>query len=197
VLLVGVVVVAVVVSAGMVAARRWSARETPWTVASGWKHWLGVAPRKSSAEAAADKSKARQAPAAPTLTFYHELTAPLVPPPLPPKPKPAVPERPASAPAGTRPPSVLPPASRKETSARSSGGRFTIQVGAYRTRERAEALRAWLAGGPEDVYIVESEAPESVRYRVRVGSFATEEAARAAAARLAAERRVSTYVTSR
>jgi hypothetical protein len=36
-----------------------------------------------------------------------------------------------------------------------------------------------------------------VRYRVRVGSFVTQEAARAAAARLASERQIPTYVTTR
>jgi hypothetical protein len=36
-----------------------------------------------------------------------------------------------------------------------------------------------------------------VRYRVRVGAFATREAAREAAARLASDRSLSTFVTTR
>jgi cell division protein FtsN len=199
--LAGALALGVTLVAGVVSARRWwSSSEAPWAVASGWKYWLGVAPRKSAAEAAADKARARQEPTAPVLTFYHELTAPLVPPPPPPRPKPAMPERPATTSVGTQPTPVLPPglvAPRADAGLDPGGGRFTIQVGAYRTREPAEALRARLAGGEDEVYIVESGAAETVRYRVRVGSFASAEAARAAAVKLATERQVSTYVTSR
>jgi cell division protein FtsN len=78
-----------------------------------------------------------------------------------------------------------------------SGRRFTIQVGAYRARETADAVRARLAGSGQEVYITESEGPEGVRYRVRVGSFVSHDAARTAAAKLAAERQVPTYVTTR
>jgi cell division protein FtsN len=77
------------------------------------------------------------------------------------------------------------------------GRRFTIQVGAYRARETADAVRARLVGSGEEVYITESEGPEGVRYRVRVGSFVSPDAARTAAAKLAAERQVPTYVTTR
>jgi cell division protein FtsN len=198
VLLIGVFALGVSFVAGVASARRWwSGREAPWAVASGWKHWLGVAPRKSAAEAAADKARPRPAPPAPVLTFYHELTAPLVPPPPPPRPKTALPERSASAPGGNRATTPPAPDAARSDAAPGAGARFTIQVGAYRTREPAEALRAQLAGFRDEVYIVDSGASDTVRYRVRVGSFASAEAARAAALKLAAERHVSTYVTLR
>ena len=200
------VLVAAVVGGAVAAHRWWSSRDGTWAVASGWKYWLGIAPRKSATEVAAERAHAereraaRGGPAAPVLTFYHELTAPLVPAPPPPKAKPAAPERPAAPSAATAGAFVPPPGSptgRIAAEAAGTGSRFTIQVGAYRTREPAEALRAQLAGSEHEVYIVESEAADGIRYRVRVGAFSTEEAARAAATKLAGERHVATYVTSR
>jgi len=190
--------------------------------ASSWKAWLGIAPQKTAAEASSRADRAtKPTPAAPVLTFYHDLTAPLTPlprptkpapgTPLPPTPTSSVPSKPAPVLAATPPPAASPAPRRDIPGYASAGGdaeaqrgaddpngrRFTIQVGAYRTRETAAALRTRLAGSGQDVYITESEGPEGMRYRVRVGSFTTEEAARAAAARLAAERQIPTYVTTR
>ncbi len=75
---------------------------------------------------------------------------------------------------------------------------FTVQVGAYKAREPAEALRARLTAAGHDAYVVEIEASGSVRYRVRVGAFATREAAQLAADKIvAAERKISAFVTAR
>jgi cell division protein FtsN len=152
--------------------------------------WLGIAPRKSAAEAAPRGDRpARSVPPAPVLTFYQDLTAPLTPAPLPPRPKPAGAERAVPAP---------PLPGRDERGGAMEGARFTIQVGAYRTRDAAEALQARLVASGHEAYIAESEAPDgSIRYRVRVGSFVSQEGARAAAAKLATERQLSTYVTTR
>ncbi len=190
---------------------------------SSWKTWLGLVPHKTTAEASsrADRAAKTTTPAAPVLTFYHDLTAPLTPLPRPAKPTsstppPATPTasaspKPAPVVVATPPPSGASPAPRRDApvdaspggdaelrreAADPNGRRFTIQVGAYRTRETADALRTRLEGSGQDVYITESDGPEGVRYRVRVGAFATQEAARAAAARLAAER-IPTYVTTR
>lgn len=78
-----------------------------------------------------------------------------------------------------------------------SGPRFTVQVGAFRGRAQAEALRARLAERGQDVDLTEGEATGVTQYRVRVGTFATRAAAREAAARLGAERQLATYVTTR
>lgn len=130
----------------------------------------------------------------PALTFYQDLTAPLTaPPPIKaaqpgrversekneaaPKPQPATPEAPGPAP---------------------TPGAFTIQVGAYKAREPAEALRGRLAAAGHDAYVAEIDAAGSVRYRVRVGSFATREAAQRAADKIVAgERALSAFVTAR
>jgi len=131
---------------------------------------------------------------APALTFYSELTAPLT---APPPAKPAKPprvERSAKLDAapkneGTAATEIPRPAPNQAA--------FTVQVGAYKAKEPAEALRARLAAGGHDAYVVQIDAPGSVRFRVRVGSFATREAAQQVADRIGSERSLSAYVTSR
>ena len=140
------------------------------------------APPAKTSRDRGDRS-ARAPEPGPTLTFYQELTAPLTSPPPAKPPKPARVER-----AEPSPPSGV----RADTD-----GRFTVQVGAYKAREPAEALRARLAAAGQDAYIVDADGSRGARFRVRVGAFATREAAREAAARLAAERAISTFVTTR
>jgi cell division protein FtsN len=145
---------------------------------------------------------------APRLTFYQELTAPLTAPPPPPKPArptpPAVARdtsrdtsvgrdgattistRPPTSQAGLAGPAPTMPASGVNQS-------FTIQVGAYRLRPPADALRATLAAAGHDARVVEIDAPNGVRYRVQIGEFASRDAARDAAARLSGP----TFVTTR
>lgn len=71
--------------------------------------------------------------------------------------------------------------------------RFTIQVGAYRLRPPADALRATLVAAGHDARVVDNEAPNGVRFRVQIGDFASRDAAREAAARLTGP----TFVTTR
>jgi cell division protein FtsN len=72
--------------------------------------------------------------------------------------------------------------------------RFTIQVGAYRLRPPADALRATLvAAGHHDARVVENDAANGVRFRVQIGDFASRDAARDAAARFTGP----TFVTTR
>src|SRR5512134_2871739 len=139
----------------------------------------------------------RAAEPLPTLTFYHELTAPLTAPPPPPKrartarppePKHDEPDRSDGASATVR--TALPPAS-------DAGERFTVQVAAYSARALAETLRATLAAAGHDARVVEAASGSGVRYRVQVGTFSTREAAREAALRLADERSQPTFVTTR
>jgi cell division protein FtsN len=147
---------------------------------------------------------ARPDTATPRLTFYQELTAPLTAPPPPPKPAKTSPPPLVSAPA---PAVALPPQHPGEqadalsaaTEARAAGAatRFTVQIAAYRARPPAEALRTTLAAAGHDARVVESDGGNSVMYRVQVGEFATRDAARAAATRLAAERSLVPFVTPR
>ena len=131
------------------------------------------------------------AEAPPELTFYRELTAPLTSPPTPAHagPKSEARSKPPQAKARSE---TIKPAPSEGTEAR-----FTVQVGAFKARSQADALRARLASGGQQAYVSEVEADGATQYRVRVGSFATREAAREAAARLAGERQLATYVTIR
>jgi len=145
----------------------------------------------------ADKTKS-PAETGPALTFYQDLTAPLTAPPPPPRPvRPGRAEKsdkPAAVEAAPKPERSAPP----DAAAPATPGAFTIQVGAYKAREPADALRARLAAAGHDAYVAEIDASGSVRYRVRVGSFATREAAQLAADRIvASERKLSAFVTAR
>lgn len=139
---------------------------------------------------------ARPPEPAPALTFYQDLTAPLTAPP------PAKAARPGRAEKSEKP-EVAPRLDRTavpeaSTPPPATPGAFTVQVGAYKAREPAEALRARLAAAGHDAYVAEIDASGSVRYRVRVGSFATREAAQLAADKIVAgERKLSAFVTAR
>jgi septal ring-binding cell division protein DamX len=134
---------------------------------------------------------------APLLTFYRELTAPLTSPP------PAT--RTAAKPERVEIPKPAESAEATESprpegapAAKAVGeGRLTVQVGAFKVSAPAEALRARLAESGQDAYVAEVEIGGVTQYRVRVGSFTTREAATEAAARLASEWRLATYVTTR
>ena len=162
-----------------------------------------------------DKDKAKTtADGSPVLTYYHELTAPLTSTPPPargaaktePKTAETIKSAPRSAEAlksvASAAASPVEAPLRERTPVASAGSptselRFTVQVGAFALRAQAEALRARLAEGGQEVYVTEAETGGVAQYRVRVGTFATREAARDAAARLATERRLATYVTTR
>jgi len=150
-----------------------------------------VAKSETTAKAPRERGREREAPAPeapPTLTFYQALTAPLTSPPPAKPPKPPRVEK-------AEPPTTE--AAPPEAGTPEPGKGFTVQVGAYRTREPAEALRARLAAAGHDARVVEADDAGTVRFRVRVGAFATHEAAEEAAARLGVDRSVSTFVTAR
>ena len=164
-----------------------------------------------------DKEKAKpRTETTPLLTFYHELTAPMasVPPPTRGSAKPerseakaAEASKTAARPAGTMSPTVetlppqvegsLPPSAAGTTSPATGESRFTVQVASFKVRAQAEALRARLTESGQDAYVSEGEVSGVPQYRVRVGSFATREEARDAAARFGGERQLSPYVTTR
>jgi len=126
--------------------------------------------------------------APPVLTYYRDLTAPLgTPVPL------TTTVRMGSPDVAPQPPHRS-EAAREIRAAPRADGRFTVQVGAFTVRAQAEALRARL---PDGAYVSEAESGGVTHYRVRVGDFATREAAGQAAVRLRAERRLTTYVTAR
>jgi DedD protein len=165
-------------------------------------------PRPPSIVVAARGAKEASRPTepAPALTFYQELTAPLAspPPPKPSKPLRAEkPEKPDAAPKPEAVPKVEAapkpdlPAAVEAAKPTPSPGAFTVQVGAYKAREPAEALRARLGAAGYEAYVAQVAAPGSARFRVRVGSFAAREAAQQVADRIGRDRSLSAFVTSR
>ena len=181
-------------AAGVMAGRFWP-RAQPASSAVADKD--GAPARPGDKPARAGDRTARPAETAPALTFYQDLTAPLTAPP------PAKAAKPGRADRSDKPAAEA--ASKPERAAApdsavpaATPGAFTIQVGAYRAREPADALRARLAAAGHDAYVAEIDASGSVRYRVRIGSFATREAAQQAADRIVAgERKLSAFVTAR
>ena len=205
-------VLAVTFALGMAAGRRWpnglplpGFRGAPTTTAAARTERDARRPEARGL----DRGKTR-AEAPPVLTFYHELTAPLASPPLPTRPA-AKTERAEAKPAETPKPAPVKPvgslAPPPDTSLQDVEGtppapakrepRFTVQVGAFKVRAQAEALRARLAERGQDTSVSEVETAGVTQYRVWVGTFATREAAQEAATRLGSERRLSTYVTTR
>jgi hypothetical protein len=167
----------------------WTGRNWPVFV-GGPKSSVGAEPPVKGRLAS---ERSRPAEPLPALTFYHDLKLPLTAPP--PTPKPAKPPR-------------LPELKREEPEAASTprpggtpapaaeaGTRFTVQVAAYNVKPLAEALRTTLAAAGHEARVVEADG--GVRYRVQVGDYPTKDVAREAAARLAAERSLPTFVTTR
>jgi cell division protein FtsN len=127
----------------------------------------------------------------PSLTFYQELTAPLGSPP----PRPAEPQKPVDT--ATR--IVATPATSVSTTAPTVKGptSFTVQVGAYGTRAQADALARRLAARGVAASVSEATTDRGVRYRVRVGTYPSREAARDAATRVGSEWHLATFVAPR
>jgi len=161
---------------GVAAGRRWPGSPVP-----------GRSTEQVAAETPSRRADRRERAGepGPTLTFYRELTAPLTSPPPPPR-----------APRAT-PRAEKAPRAASTTPAGAEQTRYTIQMGAYRTRAQADALLQRLAAAGHAAYVVDGEGPGGVRYRVRVGTFATREAAQEAAARVAREQSLTAFVTAR
>jgi cell division protein FtsN len=97
---------------------------------------------------------------------------------------------PPSAPAASTTRTTTTVKSTTTSRAPTSGGKYTVQVGAYPTRAAAESHRKSLVARGVDARIVGSAKP----YRVRVGYYDTRALAEAAAQRLRAKQ-ISVYVT--
>jgi len=186
--LAGLLVIGLALGLGFVAGRYWDRFPSLRRATAVAKTDAGPETRRPPAASREAERPGRLPEPAPKLTFYQELTKPLpVREPLPKRERPPRPEResprsdPAAATAEPQP----------------AEGGFTVQVAAYRTGAQAESLRASLVGAGHDAYVVEAEAPGGLTYRVRVGTYASREAARAAAQAIGSERQLQTYVTAR
>ena len=214
-------VLGVTFALGMAAGRRWpNGLPLPGFRTASTATAAARDPRRPEARGL-DKDKGKpRAEAPPVLTFYHELTAPLATPAPPTRTaakgerveaKAAEPVRPTARSDANKAPTAVASAAA-DTSLQDVEGtpaamttpapargepRFTVQVGAFKVRTQAEALRARLAERGQDASLSEVEIAGATQYRVRVGAFATRQAAQDAAARLGNEHRLSTYVTTR
>jgi cell division septation protein DedD len=108
---------------------------------------------------------------------------------------------PVTAGAGSRPPVVPPPAAIINTPAVSNvpevegtGGKYTVQVGAFDQLENAEAMRFQLAK-KYDMVFVERVSTSKAPYRVRVGRFPDMQTARKFEKQLVSDG-IDTYVTT-
>ncbi|MGH7307513.1 MAG: SPOR domain-containing protein [Candidatus Rokuibacteriota bacterium] len=196
-----VVIVGLVFLAGVLAGRHW-----PRLLPS-----LGAASASRVEPEAARRVVERGRPPqpAPVLSFYQDLRAPITADPLPPKPRPSRAARPETPnpetprPEAVRPQLPEPDPARAVVAARPAAGaapperRFTIQVAAFKTRPQAETMRRGLVDGGYDAYVSEGARQSGARYRVRVGVYPTRDDAQQAAQRLAAERRLTTFITAR
>ncbi len=75
-----------------------------------------------------------------------------------------------------------------------TAGNFTVQVGAFLSRENAERLRNQLGQRYQPVFIFPYDSPDGLFYRVRVGRVPSEDAARQLADRLRAEEGFTPFV---
>jgi cell division septation protein DedD len=215
--------VAFVFGAGMLVGRHWegaAARDaSPKDPAAN-----GAGKKAASRRAASEPEVERLRDAGDKLTFYHTLTAPLGPAPSYPKPaadgkarsaagtstaaapppgagtattsRDAAPAGSAStAPAPSRP--ANPASSAPATAAAPAAGPWSVQVGAFDSRQQADALQQDLRRAGFEAYLTTLGAAEGkTRFRVRVGTFPDRALAQRAADRLRAERSLPTFVTA-
>jgi rare lipoprotein A len=73
-------------------------------------------------------------------------------------------------------------------------GYFGVQVGAFLSPDNADRLKAQLQARYSPVSVVKFDSPNGLFYRVRVGRFPNEEAARQLAERLHSEDQFTTFV---
>jgi len=208
VLVAGLLVVAIAFGAGILVGRHWesaAARESE-------PREPGAPARKAAGKrvAAGEPDADRAQQAGDKLTFYHTLAAPLGPPPSYPKAAPEGKARagaPAPAPGAGNGHATAPGAPAGGTSGSStasapsaptaSPAAWTVQVGAFGSRQQADTLQQDLRRAGFEAYLSPLAASDGqTRFRVRVGTFTDRALAQRAADRLRAERSLPTFVTT-
>ncbi|HEV2947995.1 MAG TPA: septal ring lytic transglycosylase RlpA family protein [Gemmataceae bacterium] len=76
-----------------------------------------------------------------------------------------------------------------------TAGFFTVQVGAFRDRGKAERLRERLIASYSPIFIQQYDSPDGVFYRVRIGKISGEEAAHQFGEQLRARESFTPFVT--
>lgn len=157
-------------------------------------------------EAASPETAATEGDDAPKLKFYGEgATAPHSEASALAQEDEVGPPAPAAAPAAPKAKAEKPKAAEKKaekktekkSEAKAKGtGKFTIQVSAFQSRSQADHLVSTLKHKGYDAYIAQASIPgKGVWYRVRIGNYASRDAAQAVANSLKRKENITTYVT--
>jgi cell division septation protein DedD len=75
------------------------------------------------------------------------------------------------------------------------GGRIAVQVGAFKTRNEADALAKRLSGRGYAVYVMAPTGDGKPVYRVRVGNYASADEAQRVSARLTSQEKLKPWIT--
>ncbi len=190
-LLAAVVILALTFTLGVLVGRQWGAR--PAEIAEGSRK-----PAALSRRALGEVEGERPREVGEKLTFYQTLTAPLGP--TGQSSRARAEERPsAAAAAPTIPPPSPPSAPAAVTTPvpAATGAAWTVQVGAFRSRQQADGVQRRLteAGFPAVLSAVALEDGQS-RYRVRVGGARSRGEAEQLAQQVRARVSVTTLVTA-
>jgi DedD protein len=116
------------------------------------------------------------------------------------KPKPAPAQATAVPPAVARPAPVAPPKPIAEPVAATasapaaSGGKIAVQVGAFKTRNEADALARRLSGRGYAVYVMQPTNDGKNVFRVRVGNYASADEAQRVSAKLTSQEKLKPWV---
>ena len=113
-----------------------------------------------------------------------------------PKPAPAltaVPPAVAKPTVATRP--VAEPAAVTASAPAASGGKIAVQVGAFKTRNEADALARRLSGRGYAVYVVPPTNDGKNVFRVRVGNYASADEAQRVSAKLSSQEKLKPWIT--
>jgi cell division septation protein DedD len=110
---------------------------------------------------------------------------PAVTPPPPPTAKPAAPPAVTPAPAPTAVATTAPAA---------SSGKIAVQVGAFKTRNEADALARRLSGRGYAVYVMNPTDDGKAVFRVRVGNYASADEAQRVSAKLTSQEKLKPWI---
>ena len=208
---------------GALVGRQWARQQAPQQAAVGGDEApraaagpeLGAAAATSGRSNAPAASPDRERPEKEKLTFYQTLTAPVGPvggapggadqksaaPSAPtgraqgPAPAPAAMASRSLATIAAGAPTPAPAGVPRSADEASAGGRWAVQVGAFKNRDQAESVQRRLSGSGYAVSVTSVAASDGLRYRVRLGGYGSRGEAEQVAARLRSGGGLSTFVT--
>jgi cell division protein FtsN len=202
--LAALVILTLTFTLGVLVGRQWGMRPTPGVATEGAKKPAALS-RRGLGESDAERPREIQE----KLTFYQTLTAPLAPTGqsgrgrAEPRPQPAPAGSPVAGPAPTArlapvtPAAGMPPSTGASAASLGAAPGWSVQVGAFRSRQQADDVQKRLAeaGFPAVLSTVALDDGQS-RYRVRVGGARSRGEAEQLAQQVRARLPVATLVTA-